>query len=95
MKFEEFNGSLDRSQPPDGLTVPLRGLWHCAKGDWDKSHILVQDDPGRDAAWVHAHLHRIEGDLDNARYWYNRAGRPMANDPIEAEREAMARALLD
>ena len=72
--YEEFTASLKRSDPPGELTVPLRGLWLVAKGDWNGAHIL-QDDPSDDAVWVHAHLHRIEGDVGNAGYWYNRSGR--------------------
>lgn len=62
--------------PPEG-TAALRALWHDAHDEWAKAHALVQDDPGRDAARVHAYLHRKEGDLDNARYWYTRTGAPV------------------
>jgi hypothetical protein len=94
MSAEEFLASADAAAPPAGLSVPLRGLWHAAKGEWDKAHVLVQDDPTREAAWVHAHLHRIEGDLDNAGYWYGRADRMPTGEPLEHERLAIARALL-
>ena len=63
----------------------------CLKaGDWDGAHALVQDDPSPEAAWVHAHLHRVEGDLSNARYWYRRAGRPEATESLEAERARLS-----
>ncbi|WAP68749.1 hypothetical protein [Jiella pelagia] len=62
-------------------------------GDWDGAHAVVQDDPSADAAWIHAHLHRIEGDLANAAYWYRRAGRPVATSGLDEEREAIAREL--
>ncbi len=62
-------------------------------GDWDGAHQAVQDDPSPEAAWVHAHLHRIEGDLENAGYWYRRAGRPQATGDLEAERRDIQRAL--
>ncbi len=68
-------------------------LSRLAAGDWDGAHALVQDDPSADAAWVHAHLHRVEGDLSNAGYWYRRAGRPVATDSLEEERRAIQQAL--
>ena len=71
----------------------IRALDHAAKGDWDAAHRIVQEDGSRDAAWVHAHLHRVEGDLPNARYWYARAGRPESTAPLEAEREEIRHAL--
>lgn len=63
------------------------------QGDWARAHEAAQSDDGKDAAWVHAHLHRVEGDIANARYWYARAGRPVANGPLDAERAAIAEAL--
>lgn len=62
-------------------------------GDWDGAHALVQDDPSADAAWIHAHLHRVEGDLANAGYWYRRAGRPVAVSDLQDERRAIVQAL--
>lgn len=62
------------------LSVALRALWHAAHDDWDAAHRLVQDDPSSECAWVHAYLHRVEGDLGNARYWYHRAGKTPATD---------------
>lgn len=94
MTAEEFLATVGQAKPPAGLSVPLQGLWYAAKGEWDKAHVLVQDDPSREAAWVHAHLHRIEGDLDNAGYWYNRADKMPAGEPLEEERHDIARALL-
>lgn len=64
-----------------------------AAGDWDGAHALVQDDPSPEAAWIHAHLHRVEGDLDNARYWYRRAGRSEATGSLDEERRELMRAL--
>jgi hypothetical protein len=79
-----------RNEPPPGLSPPLAALWWAAQGEWERAHGLVQGEAGADAAWVHAHLHRAEGDLANAAYWYRRAGRPMPDGPLEAEREAIA-----
>lgn len=62
------------------LSVPLRALWYAAHDQWDTAHKLVQDDPSLDCAWVHAYLHRVEGDIGNARYWYNQAGKRPATD---------------
>jgi hypothetical protein len=64
-----------------------------AAGDWDGAHAAVQDDPSPEAAWVHAHLHRMEGDLDNAAYWYRRAGRAVGSGDLAAERREIERAL--
>lgn len=80
--------------PPAGLTGPLLGLWYAGSGNWEAAHDAVRLDESVDAAWVHAHLHRVEGDLDNARYWYTRAGRPFATEALAAEREAIATELL-
>ncbi|MES1200350.1 MAG: hypothetical protein ABUS57_02740 [Pseudomonadota bacterium] len=74
-------------------TPPLQALALLTAGDWDGAHNLVQDDPSHEAAWVHAHLHRVEGDLSNARYWYSQAGKPVATGDLEAERRAIATAL--
>jgi hypothetical protein len=71
----------------------LRALALLSAGDWDGAHALVQDDPSAEAAWVHAHLHRADGDRANARYWYERAGRPEASGDLEAERHLIERAL--
>lgn len=72
---------------------PLRALGLLAGGDWDAAHKLVQDDPSSEAAWVHAHLHRVEGDLANAGYWYRRAGKAVARGDLEEERRAIEQAL--
>lgn len=77
MNLHDFRRSLTAEAPPAELSPALRALWHAGRDEWDKAHRIVQDDPGRDAAWVHAHLHRVEGDLANADYWYRRAGRSL------------------
>jgi hypothetical protein len=94
MTLDSFKRTTREPAPPDRLSPALRGLWWAAKGDWNRAHVLVQDDPSREAAWVHAYLHRVEGDRDNAAYWYRKAGRPEASDPLEVEWEAIAAALL-
>jgi len=72
---------------------PLKALSLIAGGDWDGAHALVQDDESAAAAWVHAHLHRIEGDLDNAAYWYRKAGKAPATGDLSEERRAIENAL--
>ncbi len=67
----------------------MQALHAVAAGEWDDAHRLVQDDHGQAAAWVHAHLHRVEGDLGNAAYWYRRAGRPVATGDLGEERAAI------
>lgn len=89
----EFKRTLTQQAPPSDIAAPLAALWWAAKGDWDNAHVLVMDDASRDAAWVHAHLHRVEGDLDNARYWYGRAGRAMTVGTIESEWDDIVTAL--
>jgi hypothetical protein len=95
MNLEEFRESLSSNHPPKGLSLPLTGLWWDAKGDWTKAHEAVQQDEGAAGAWVHAHLHRKEGDFSNAGYWYHRAGKPEARISLDEEWAEIAGALLD
>ncbi|WP_029075357.1 hypothetical protein [Kaistia adipata] len=89
-----FRASLVGTRPPEGLAAPLAALWHLEKGDWEAAHALVQDDASRAGAWVHAHIHRIEGDDWNARYWYGRAGQPAGEGDLDRERAAILFALM-
>jgi hypothetical protein len=90
----EFRASLSGTAPASGLNAPLAALWWAAKGDWDAAHKIVQDESDANSAWVHAYLHRVEGDLSNAGYWYRRASQPVAKGPLEAEWEGIVEALL-
>ena len=90
----EFKASLSGAAPAPQLDAPLAALWWAANGDWDQAHRIVQDEPTADAAWVHAYLHRVEGDLGNAGYWYRQAGQPVAQDALDAEWERIVAALL-
>jgi hypothetical protein len=90
----DFKASLSAAAPAMDLAPPLAALWWAAKGEWDKAHSIVQDENATDAAWVHAYLHRVEGDLDNASYWYRKAGQKVAKDSLEAEWERIASALI-
>lgn len=94
MSFEEFSASLKLTEPPAQLTQALHGLWHDGRAEWDQAHQCVQDDASVEGAWVHAYLHRKEGDPGNAAYWYKRAGRPVPDVTLEEEWAAMTRALL-
>jgi hypothetical protein len=94
VKMPGFRASLSGAAPAPQLDAPLAALWWAAKGGWDAAHKLVQDEATADAAWVHAYLHRVEGDLGNAGYWYRRAAKPVATDPLEAEWERIAADLL-
>jgi hypothetical protein len=89
-----FRKSLGEATPPDGVGPLLTALWHDAKGDWKRAHEIVQDEEGAEAAWVHAYLHRKEGDLSNAGYWYRRAAKPASKDSLDDEWEAIVRAFL-
>jgi hypothetical protein len=92
MTLEEFRGSLTGAAPPSDFA--LAGLWWDAKGDWTRAHQSAQQDEGPAGAWVHAYLHRKEGDLSNARYWYDRAGKPAAESAFDHEWEEIAADLL-
>ena len=94
MTLDDFTSTLADTAPPGALARPLAALWWAKKNDWDKAHAIVMDDEGADAAWVHAWLHRVEGDLPNARYWYRQAGRPDAKCALESEWTAVVTALL-
>jgi hypothetical protein len=97
MSFEDFQQSVARdSAPPAGLNLVAQALWHDARGDWDRAHTCAQDDHSRDGSWVHAYLHRKEGDVGNAGYWYSRAGRemPARSVTLETEWAELVRALV-
>lgn len=94
MDLASFKTSLASDTPQETLSPPLLSLWWAAKGDWNKAHEVAQQHEDQASAWVHAHLHRIEGDLSNAGYWYRRAGKPATSEPLELEWAAIASALL-
>jgi len=85
MTVDEFRKLLGQPSPPAGLTHALAGLWWDAKGDWKRAHESAQQDEGPGGSWVHAYLHRKEGDKGNAAYWYSRAGKPVCREPLDAE----------
>lgn len=97
MSFTEFAASVKRDpQPPDGLSSALQALWYDGRDDWGKAHGIAQADGGKEEAWVHAYLHRKEGDTSNASYWYARASRSRPADDVTLrdEWEQIVRELL-
>ena len=83
--FDEFRAALEASETPADLTDAQRVLWLAGVGDWDRAHDLAQDMPDPDGAWLHGYLHRREGDLPNAGYWYRRAERPLPETSLDQE----------
>jgi hypothetical protein len=94
MSFDEFVATVATGALPMGARPALLALWHDARGEWDRAHELAQSAGGREGDWVHAYLHRKEGDEMNAGYWYSRARRPVAKQTPADEWEAIARELL-
>jgi hypothetical protein len=94
MTLDDFMTSVRDSTEPAGLSPALRALWHDERGDWDTAHRIAQDINDETGAWVHAYLHRKEGDLSNAAYWYRRANQPVASDPLPDEWRRIVIALL-
>lgn len=90
MTFEAFKSCP--TPPPVGPL--LLALWHDAHGDWEAAHNIAQDIHTHDGSWLHAYLHRKEGDLWNAGYWYRQAGKPVHTGPLEEEWEELVRAFL-
>lgn len=90
-----FRDTLADPAPPAGASLAAQALWWAAKGDWDAAHRCVQQDEGdRACDLVHAHLHRWEGDLENAAYWYRRAGRTLPETPLPDEWSALVTELV-
>ena len=94
MTVEEFKKTISGNRFPSELSPALLALWYDAKGDWEKAHRTVQDDDSKEAAWIHAYLHRKEGDESNARYWYIRARRPKFDGSLDDEWEQIVVELL-
>ena len=94
MTITSFKQSLSQNEPPENSSAYLSALWYDAKGDWDKAHKLIQDIEDKDASWIHAYLHRKEGDNRNADYWYNLAGKKRPDISLEKEWDEIAGALI-
>ena len=83
--LDDFLASLKQDTPDPSLPPLLQALWYETRGDWDRAHKITQKENSAAACWVHAYLHRKEGDLGNAGYWYSRAKREVSNDSLENE----------
>ena len=94
MNLSEFTESLKQSVPPD-VSVYLEALWYDRKGSWDKAHQLADDTGDKKAFWIHAYLHRKEGDISNADYWYNKAGRKRPSVSLDEEWEQLVKTFLN
>jgi hypothetical protein len=95
MTYQEFKKICTQDIPPQGLNPLLVALWHDFRGEWDTAHSIAQEIPNNDGSWVHAYLHRKEGDQANASYWYSRAGRPKPDIGLAEEWEQITLAMLD
>ena len=95
MDFEEFKKSLSDSTPLNDSSAYLESLWYDAKGDWNRAHEIIQNIEDKTAGWIHSYLHRKEGDLSNASYWYQRAGKPTARNSLAAEWDEISSTLLN
>jgi hypothetical protein len=93
MNLASFKESLAANEAP-AASVYLQSLWHDAKGNWEEAHRLIQDLPDKNAAWIHAYLHRKEGDIWNADYWYRNAGKKRPAVSLQEEWEGLAAAFL-
>ena len=95
MTIEEFRRSLPEEAPPASMDLALQALWWSGRNDWERAHGCVQQREGEaECDWVHAYLHRVEGDLSNAGYWYRRAGKPVTTVPHQEEWTAITTRLL-
>ena len=95
MTIDAFRSSLSEATPPAGASPALQALWWARGGDWDRAHACVQQHEGDpDCDLVHAHLHRQQGDTENARHWYQLVGRPFPTIPLQEEWTALATNLL-
>ena len=95
MDVVSFRESLTADTPPDEASVYLKALWYDAKDQWDAAHSLIQDVEDKNSSWIHAYLHRKEGDISNAAYWYRRAGKKMPDITLEKEWQNMVADLIN
>lgn len=95
MDKQSFKASLAGKLPPQDISVYLLALWYDAKGDWNQSHSTIQDVETKHAEWIHAYLHRKEGDSFNADYWYRRAGKKRPDSPLSEEWDELVMAMLE
>lgn len=91
MTFPQFKEALASNGPPADASVYLQSLWYDHNGNWEKAHELIQDMVDKKAAWIHAYLHRKEGDIWNADYWYRKAAKERPSYSTEKEWEVIAK----
>lgn len=94
MDLSEFVKSLEEDHPPSDWSVHLRGLWYDRKGEWNRAHDIIDGHQGKDAAWIHAYLHRVEGDQWNADYWYRQAGKVRSELTLQEESDMLVEHFL-
>lgn len=94
MTLDEFRSTLSRDAAPDALSPPLKAMWEDGKGKWSTAHSIAQEIENDTGSWIHAYLHRKEGQPGNASYWYRRAKQPIAIDTLEEEWARIVTALL-
>jgi hypothetical protein len=94
MTVDDFKRTVSEGARPENISLALLALWHDARGDWHSAHETAQSVDDENGAWVHAYLHRKEGDAGNAAYWYRRARKSVATDALPAEWERIVTALL-
>jgi len=94
MTYDQFIQSLAENMPPADLNTWQQSLWYAANNQWNKAHELIQDLPDRQSAHIHAYLHRVEGDIGNADYWYRQAGKKRPSLSLQEEWEAIAKSLF-
>ncbi|HUQ67511.1 MAG TPA: hypothetical protein VM101_15210 [Flavitalea sp.] len=91
MKYDEFISSLSSHQPPEKMPDVLKALWYDGQNDWEGSHNIAQEIDNKNGSWIHAYLHRKEGDISNARYWYSRAGKSEPQLSLKEEWESLVK----
>ena len=94
MHYDDFIKLTKETEPSDALSGIHLALWHAMKNNWDMAHNIVQDIETKTASWIHAYLHRVEGDLGNANYWYNRAGKKSSTESLEIELNNIIKSVL-
>jgi hypothetical protein len=94
MTLDEFRSTLSDAAAPESLTPALCAMWEDARGNWSAAHAIAQNVEDKSGSWIHAYLHRKEGELGNAGYWYRRAGQPVPTDGLEEEWARIVTALL-
>ena len=94
MTYDNFIQLTQKETPSDDLDGIHLALWYAMKDNWDMAHNIAQDINSETASWIHAYLHRVEGDLSNANYWYNRAGKKYSTESLESELTNIVKSVL-